>query len=81
MTPQPTNDETLAPTTTAPRFARTHRFALSGYRIERELGRGGQAVVYLARDERSGREVAVKVMAEGPLAMVMPLGYRRSSGL
>jgi serine/threonine-protein kinase len=32
------------------------------YRIERELGRGGMAVVYLAEDLRHGRPVAIKVM-------------------
>jgi serine/threonine-protein kinase len=32
------------------------------YRIEREIGRGGMARVYLAHDEKHGREVAVKVI-------------------
>jgi serine/threonine protein kinase/Tol biopolymer transport system component len=32
------------------------------YRITRELGRGGMAVVYLARDLKHGRDVAVKVL-------------------
>ena len=32
------------------------------YRIERELGRGGMAVVYLAHDLRHERQVAVKVL-------------------
>ena len=32
------------------------------YRIERELGRGGMARVYLAQDVRHGRPVAVKVI-------------------
>ncbi len=32
------------------------------YPIERELGRGGMATVYLARDVRHGRRVAIKVL-------------------
>ena len=37
--------------------------ALAGrYAIERELGRGGMAIVYLARDSRHPRHVAVKVL-------------------
>ena len=32
------------------------------YEIERELGRGGTAVVYLARDRELGRRVAIKVI-------------------
>ena len=37
--------------------------ALSGrYRIERELGAGGMATVYLAEDVRHHRRVAIKVL-------------------
>lgn len=39
-----------------------------GYRILRELHRGGQGIVYLALQESTGRNVAVKVMREGPFA-------------
>src|SRR5678815_4999154 len=32
------------------------------YRVERELGQGGMATVYLAEDLRHGRKVAIKVL-------------------
>ncbi|HEX6251022.1 MAG TPA: serine/threonine-protein kinase [Gemmatimonadaceae bacterium] len=39
--------------------------ALAGrFRLERELGRGGWGIVYLATDLQSGRSVAIKVLRE-----------------
>lgn len=41
---------------------------IRGYKLQREISRGGQAVVYQAIQESTGRKVAVKVMREGSFA-------------
>ena len=38
---------------------------IAGYRLAEEIGRGGMAVVFRARDERLGRQVALKILAPG----------------
>ena len=40
------------------------------YRIERELGQGGMATVYLARDLRHERQVAIKVLRPDLAAVI-----------
>lgn len=52
---------------------------IGAYRIERELGRGGQAVVYLARDERLQRDVALKVLPRLGPSPVQQLRLQREA--
>ena len=46
-------------------LARLQAALADRYRIERELGRGGMATVYLAQDLRHDRQVALKVLHAG----------------
>jgi serine/threonine-protein kinase len=48
-----------------------------GYILERELGRGGMATVYLARDTKHGRQVALKVLLPEFAASLRPDRFRR----
>ena len=52
--------------------------ALKGrYEIERELGEGGMATVYLADDLKHERKVALKVLKPDLAAVVVPYGRSR----
>src|SRR5690242_9428664 len=44
------------------------RVNVSGYVLAREIGRGGQAVVFEATQTSTGRRVAVKLLREAALA-------------
>ena len=47
------------------------------YRIERELGRGGMATVWLAEDTKHGRKVAIKVLAGDAASAIGEERFRR----
>ncbi len=56
---------------------RLHTLLGSRYVIERELGHGGMAVVYLAHDDRFDRSVAVKVLRPEIAASLGPERFLR----
>jgi len=59
--PRPEAPDRTEPTS-AVEVSRVRRALADHYRIERILGEGGMATVYLAKDLKHNRQVAVKVM-------------------
>ncbi len=61
----------------ADQLARLHAALAGRYAIERELGRGGMATVYLARDLKHHRQVAIKVLKPELAAALGPERFLR----
>src|SRR5947199_9093240 len=61
----------------ADQLARLKAALADRYAIERELGRGGMATVYLARDLKHGRLVAIKVLRPEIAAALGPERFLR----
>lgn len=59
---QVASGEARAAAVTPPRLAEVDRLDIPGYSIERELGRGGMATVFVGRDLKHDRRVAIKVL-------------------
>jgi serine/threonine-protein kinase len=53
----------------------------SRYTLERELGRGGMATVYLARDVHQGQSVAIKAMHHNLSSAIGVERFRREMGI
>jgi hypothetical protein len=63
-TAEPNDDDTATNTAQLAKL----NLNIPGYELKRELGRGGQAIVLLAKHRSTGKKVAIKMMREGPLA-------------
>ena len=55
-------------------LARLKAALANRYAIDRELGHGGTATVYLAQDLKHGRSVAVKVLRPELAAVLQEIG-------
>jgi tetratricopeptide (TPR) repeat protein len=67
----------MAPVIEAPLLASLRDTLADRYGIERELGRGGMATVYLARDLKHGRLVALKLLQPELAAALGPERFLR----
>lgn len=65
---QPSHELEDPPVKWAPPDAAIQADSIRGYQILSEMHRGGQGVVYLALQESTKLNVAIKVMLEGPFA-------------
>src|SRR5687767_6335602 len=58
----------------APLAKRLSPILLQRYAVEREIGRGGAAFVFLARDPQTGQRIAIKVLRS---ELLVPAGAKR----
>jgi serine/threonine protein kinase/tetratricopeptide (TPR) repeat protein len=64
---------------TAPPAGAAAELRIGAYHVRRELGRGGQAIVYLAEDTRLSRNVALKVLPRAPATLTQELRLQREA--
>src|SRR5574341_1746199 len=79
----PTNSASSSPThIPVPDFTERLRSGLADrYLIERELGRGGMARVFLAQEQHPRRQVAIKVLDPAIAAAIGPERFLREVDL
>jgi eukaryotic-like serine/threonine-protein kinase len=65
---------------TSPQMDQLQTVLGTQYKLQRELGRGGMATVYLATDQKHGRQVALKVLHPDLAATLGPERFRREIG-
>ena len=61
-------EDARAQTESVTAAGRPNREMIAGYQLKHELHRGGQGVVYLAHQRATSRDVAIKILRDGPFA-------------